>query len=282
MGTDDSRVSIAAATLAGASSNDDCYAFGEGWAFVLDGASVFAADQPTDQRARYAAQLRRALAHHLDGRSSDISHSVAHAIHTAAIRYPSEAVCPTSTVAAATWNAECVHVYVLGDSTAAVVTANAEHVTTDDRLVRIAPHLRHSYRARLARGGGFDNHHRRALVALQAEQAAMRNTAGGYWIAGADPSAALNGYVHTVARRGVLAVVLATDGAAAAVTTYGQYDNWRALASDEPASVVRRAHDAELTDPDGRRWPRSNPHDDKTLVIARLTSSGGQGCDAVR
>jgi hypothetical protein len=57
----------------------------------------------------------------------------------------------------------------------------------------------------------------------------------------------------------------------AAVTDYGLID-WRDLLSDVSAhggvgARLANIHAAETTDPDGRRWPRTKKHDDKSLVI---------------
>ena len=49
---------------------------------------------------------------------------------------------------------------------------------------------------------------------------------------------------------------------------------WRDLVDEArrygAARVLQDIHDAEAADPDGRRWPRSKRHDDKTLVVVDL------------
>lgn len=62
-----------------------------------------------------------------------------------------------------------------------------------------------------------------------------------------------------------------TDGAAAAVETYRSPTTWaeahRLAANDGVQALIARGQTAEEGDPDGVRWPRSKPHDDKTAVL---------------
>lgn len=75
---------------------------------------------------------------------------------------------------------------------------------------------------------------------------------------------------HPRARR--RAVALASDGVA--LERYPAGATWSALytgAEQRGAEqVLRSIHEAELTDPNGKRWPRSKGHDDKTLVVIRF------------
>jgi hypothetical protein len=182
---------------------------------------------------------------------------------------------PTSTVAIARWNDAAVDVYLLGDSTAAALFADGhEESKTDDSLAAVAPGLRAAYRQRLQSGSGFDADHERLLSDLQRVQRVQRNHPGGYWVAGADPSAAHNGKEWHLDREDVAALVLATDGAAAGVTEYQTFATWHALAAaidrDGPDSALQQIERDEATDPDGQRWPRSKPADDKTLAYVRF------------
>ncbi|WP_129786281.1 hypothetical protein [Promicromonospora panici] len=92
------------------------------------------------------------------------------------------------------------------------------------------------------------------------------------WYAGAEPEAAAQGITTIQERSGVAALVLASDGVdperhPEATTWRGLYDEARRIGA---ARVLLDIHDAEATDPDGRRWPRSKRHDDKTLVAVTL------------
>jgi hypothetical protein len=56
----------------------------------------------------------------------------------------------------------------------------------------------------------------------------------------------------------------------AGVLEYGLFD-WAAVLAQVResgvAAVITAVHDAEATDPDGRRWSRTKRHDDKTMAV---------------
>ena len=70
-------------------------------------------------------------------------------------------------------------------------------------------------------------------------------------------------------------MVLLTDGAARAVTTFRIYD-WpdlfAALRTDGPAAVIKQVREAENADPDGAARPRNKIHDDATIAVGDLCS----------
>ncbi|KRE35989.1 hypothetical protein ASG73_15115 [Janibacter sp. Soil728] len=271
MGTGGPPVTVQAATLAGGNKNQDRYAYGDGWAFVLDGASSFATVQPEHDGGWYADRLKDALVHELTSRPDDTTIDiVARAIAEAAATHDDPATCPTSTIAMARWSFEVVEVYVLGDSTAALITENDEIEVTDSRLADIAPALRTEYRSRLARGHGFDARHLELLQRLQAQQATLRNRDGGYWIAGADPNAARHRVAHTRRTQEIASIVLATDGAAQGLR-YNVAPSWGALTSMGLDRWLRLVQQVEARDTRGSSWPRSKPSDDKTVVVIEVT-----------
>ncbi|WP_346007689.1 hypothetical protein [Janibacter terrae] len=271
MGTGGPPVTVRAATLAGGEKNQDRYAYGDGWAFVLDGASSFATEQPEHDGGWYAERLKNALVHELTSHGDDATVDiVARAIEAAASAHLDPKTCPTSTIAMARWSIETMEVYVLGDSTAVLINSCGEQELTDSRQSDIAPEIRDEYRSRLASGHGFDERHRELLQKLQARQASVRNQPGGYWIAGAHAGAALQGLTarwpvtHTAVR-----VVLATDGAVAGFS-YGSFDGWRSLSMDNLQSTLNAVQRAEAEDAQASRWPRSKRHDDKTMVVLQV------------
>lgn len=277
MGTNDPRVSIRTATRAGGTRNQDRYAHGNGWAFVLDGASSFETDEPEHDGGWYAERLRAALVRELTRTPADETVDiVARAIDSASSAHSDPKTCPTSTIALARWTDDVVELYVLGDSTAAFATTNGgEGALTDTRMAAIGGHFRDRYRNRLRAGHGFDAEHRQRLRQLQAEQAAARNVPGGYWIAGATPQAAEHALTRSLPHAHLSSVTLATDGAAATIR-YRVAKDWRDFATAAPADLLTRAHVAEDDDPLAVRWPRSKPHDDKTVVtiVPALASNG--------
>lgn len=267
-----------AATLAGASRNQDRYITGDGFAAVLDGATSVAGDRSHDP-GWYAEQLAAAI-------NKTVPHGgpLAGAVEDA-IRAVRDAhgltpeTTPTSTVALARWSDDTVETYLLGDSYGIIFYADGtEAVHTDDRLDTVAVNQRAAYRKRLAEGHGYDDGHRALLLDLQAEQARRCNRPGGYWIAGAQPEAARHGITTAESRAGVSALVLASDGVDP--SRHPEATTWRDLYDEVvehgPEVVLRRIHDVEGKDADGRRWPRSKLHDDKTFVAVNLQQDEGE------
>lgn len=265
MGTARPRVRIEAATLAGSDNNQDRYAYGDGWAFVLDGATSYSDTPPVHDGGWYAERLKNALAprltRHPERPTVDI---VADSIREAAsAHHPSQGPCPTSTIALARWDAAQVELYVLGDSYACALTDDGPVILTDDRLSKIGVGLRTLYRQRLRQGHGFDDRHREILRALQQVELAHRNRSGGYWIAGADPLAAPMAHIRTLATRSIN-LALATDGIS--------YHACKAELMDESFSAslwVNYAHCLDVYDAGATRRPRGKPSDDKTLLLVR-------------
>ncbi|MFC8799397.1 hypothetical protein ACFT2C_16810 [Promicromonospora sp. NPDC057138] len=263
---------IQAATLAGGSNNQDRYVIGDGFAAVLDGATSVAGDRSHDP-GWYAERLARAIGETVP-RGGPLAGAVADAIRVVRDTHGlTPETAPTSTVALARWSDDVVETYVLSDSFVVVLrTDGAEAVHTDDRLDAVGARERAAYRARLAAGHGYDVEHRELLLALQADQARRRNRPGGYWIAGAEPEAAAHGITTVEERSGVAGLLLASDGVdperhPEATTWRGLYDE---ATGHGPDLVLDRIHDAESDDPEGKRWPRSKRHDDKTLVTVTL------------
>ncbi|WP_454860417.1 hypothetical protein [Promicromonospora soli] len=263
---------IRSATRAGGSNNQDRFLVGDGFAAVLDGATSVAGDRSHDP-GWYAEQLARALGETVP-RGGQLAGAVADAIRSVRDTHGlTPETSPTSTIALARWSDDVVETYVLSDSYVVVFRADgAETVHTDDRLDAVGAFERAAYRARLAARCGYDVEHRELLLALQADQARRRNRPGGYWIAGAEPEAAAQGITTIQERSGVAALLLASDGVdperhPEATTWRGLYEEARKYGA---VRVLQDIHDTEATDPDGRRWPRSKRHDDKTLVTVTL------------
>lgn len=273
MGTGRPHVEVTAATLAGGDKNQDRYAYGDGWAFVLDGASSFVKTQPEHDGGWYAERLMQALSAGLTEHPQHTTPEIVEdAIRIVADLHGSDAdSCPTSTIALARWNGETVEAYLLGDSTVAFISDDGEEVLSDARLAQIARPIRQEYQSRLNAGHGFDEQHRELLLKLQAQQLDVRNESDGYWIAGAQPEAAHHGMSYTLPKDDLQSVVLATDGAASGIR-YGVVPTWADFAVHDPDVTLTSIHDAEASDPDAATWPRSKRHDDKTVVLIRSTN----------
>lgn len=271
MGPQDPPVTIRSGTLAGGPKNQDRHAFGQRWAFVLDGASSFSTDQSDHDGGWYAGRLKAALEDELTtGASLPTETIVARAIRGASRAHVNPKTCPTSTIALARWDEDQAQLYALGDSTVASVTTRDDVILTDNRIAEVGQVLRNRYRARLQAGSGFDEIHRGLLRELQERQRRARNSSGGFWIAGADPKAASQALHATVSTRDLRAIVLSTDGAAAAITRYALADSWEDMSKQNIESLLHEIRSVEEGDPSGAIFPRSKIHDDASLIIAQF------------
>lgn len=271
MGPDSASVTVRAATLAGGPKNQDRHDWGDGWAFVLDGASSFATEQPEHDGGWYSERLRTALS---DGLTRAPQHEtvsiVARAIEFAASGHDDPQTCPTSTIALARWNAEQVELYVLGDSTAALIGIEEDAFLTDERMASVGARLRREYQTRLLEGYGFDSRHKEILHSLQVEQVKARNKPAGFWVAGAQVNAAERGLTATHPWESARALVLATDGIGPARRLIGRH-NLMDLIEVDLESHLKELHQAESRDWRGELAPRSKKHDDKTVVVITNT-----------
>jgi hypothetical protein len=88
--------------------------------------------------------------------------------------------------------------------------------------------------------------------------------------AAAHPDAAQRAVTGVVPLTGLRRAALLTDGATRLADRFGIND-WRELVHllEEygPEALIQRTREAELTDPDGRRWPRGKRHDDATVAL---------------
>jgi hypothetical protein len=88
--------------------------------------------------------------------------------------------------------------------------------------------------------------------------------------AASHPAAAERAITGVVPLTGLRRAALLTDGATRLADLFGLND-WRELVHllEEygPSALIERTREAELTDPDGRRWPRGKRHDDATVAF---------------
>ncbi|HVV23826.1 MAG TPA: hypothetical protein VHF06_30610 [Pseudonocardiaceae bacterium] len=178
---------------------------------------------------------------------------------------------PSSTVSVLRWDDDTVDGLVLADSPVVVFTDAGPHLLADERLAEVV--TPGGYRQRLRDGGGYGPEHAAALRASGARIGRLRNVEGGFWVAEADPAAAARAQTASWPRDHVTAALMATDGMSCGVDDYHIFDWPQVLAhaiETGPASVLAMVRAAELSDPDGVRWPRPKRHDDKTLVLIRF------------
>lgn len=229
---------------------------------VLDGATAFVPVHVASDL--YVDTLGRGLIEALTKEPANtLSDSLAQAIEQTARQLELQpGRSPSSTAAIVRQKGETVDYLVLGDTQ----IATADAVIVDDRIAEVAPAERAHYRERLANGGGYDETHRVNLRALQTEQAKHRNQPDGYWIAEADPRAAMHAMTGTLTSPWA---VLASDGAFRVMTHLG-LDDWATVAgqnSEELSNLLATLGRWEAqADPNGNHLPRAKRHDDKTIA----------------
>jgi hypothetical protein len=238
---------------------------------VLDGASTLRTDLPSggDYAKELGAQLAARLA---TAPEVDLAKHVAASIRAVARHNgftPGDS--PSSTVSIVRWDDSTVEALVLSDSPVAVFLTDKVEVVADDRLRSLPPG---GYRERLSGGGGFTADHVAALRKSGETMAQWRNRDGGFWVAEAVPAAAQQAMRASWPRADVQAILIATDGVSCGVDDYGIFPSWdhvRAMAETEgPQAVLDAVREAELSDPDGVRWPRVKPHDDQALAYVNF------------
>ncbi len=265
-------LSVAIAQLPDVDESDDKIFTTGNAVVVLDGASAF---RPVPVPvSTYAAELgtalRRSLSHEPD---VELIAALARAIADVADKLelvPGHA--PTSTVAVLRVRDDEVDTLVLGDTPIVL----PEGVVVDERIDALNLPERAEYRARLARGSGYDEYHRELLRRLQEHQARYRNQPDGYWIAEAEPRAAEHACTATRPRSHVPWAVLATDGAYNTLEHIGPQD-WASIATRSTSGLhelLATAHEWEArTDPEGKQFPRSKGHDDKAIATTRISAA---------
>lgn len=239
---------------------------------VLDGATTIRDGLPSG--GWYAAHLAGAIAGRLTGApDGDLGDLLAASIRALARENgltPGNS--PSSTVAILRWSGDLAEALVLGDSPVVAFGPDGATVLSDDRLATVP--RRGSYRDVLRAGGGYGEEHLLALRSSAGAMDGLRNRPGGFWVAEADPDAAYEARRARWPLAGLRSVLMATDGVSCGVDDYRVFPDWPAVLDlatrDGAPAVLDAVRAAELTDPDGARWPRPKPHDDQALVVVRF------------
>lgn len=236
---------------------------------VLDGASAF---RPVPVPASvYAADLGQRIADNLTaepdaGLRAVVRTAIEETAHGLKLE-PGNA--PSSTVTILRRKNGQVDVFALGDSVAVL----PRRTVTDQRIDDLDLDPRRTYLQRLASGTGYDETHRALLHELQTQQAARRNTEGGYWIAEADPCAADHAVIYTSPADEIPWAVLATDGAYNVMTHLG-LDDWPKVSRSDSAQLAAILEQCQSwedeVDPDAVALPRAKQHDDKAIAAVDL------------
>jgi hypothetical protein len=234
---------------------------------VLDGASQ---PEATERNGGWLAeQLGSTLADRLRASPDEaLANALAWSIATVADVFsltPGDS--PSTTVTIVRWTDKVLDVLALCDSPAVVMTTDGKaHLVEDQRLAAVTASLHRPLRYASDDPVGWHT-----LVRGQRQR---RNRRGGYWVAEADPAAAHNAIQVSWPLADVSAVLAMTDGVSVGVERYGHPADWHEaaqLASIHPARLLEVVARTEEADPEGTRWPRSKPHDDKAAVIVLFT-----------
>jgi hypothetical protein len=158
---------------------------------------------------------------------------------------------------------------VLADTTILLDEPAGIQVISDDRLAQVAV-MEHSAMHREATGSPT---HQRRYADLVTELRRHRNQAEGYRVASSTPDAAYHALTGSVPRLELRRAALLSDGATRLVDRFGVMawpDLYDVLDREGPYSLIMQTREAESSDPEGRRWPRSKRHDDATAVLCRI------------
>ncbi|WP_426365116.1 protein phosphatase 2C domain-containing protein [Streptomyces sp. E-08] len=255
--------------------NEDFALFDSTAAVVLDGAGMAPGMNSGCRHgvAWYVEQLGTRLHVEAARRDAPLTICLATAIESTASLHRDTCVVdaplsPSATVAMARVRGDSFEWLVLGDCTVLIQRDDVVTATTDDRLAQVAPHAREV----LARAVPGSPERQRAHEALVQEERSQRNVRGGYWVAAADPTAASHALTGSEIASRVQGVALLTDGAGRLVTTFRSTD-WQGymtlLSHGGPEEILRLVREAEASDSDLSRWPRSKQHDDATIAYIR-------------
>ena len=215
---------------------------------LLDGATAPSPEAPSG--GWYAGLLARRLADSLRAApDADLAATLADAIAGVAGDHGLEPRhSPSSTVAMLRWQEERVDALVLADSPIIAFGGFGLDVVSDDRLATLRDE------GKLQTG---------------ADVRRRRNAEDGFWVAEADPVAAVHAVRRSWPRAEVDAVLLVSDGVSIGVDEYGLF-GWPEVLTltraDGPDAVLDAVRTAEKLDPGGERWPRAKRHDDQALV----------------
>jgi hypothetical protein len=271
------HVAFATQPAPGAAVNEDAVAVTDRVVVLLDGASVPHGLEIGCRHgtAWYVGQLGTELLGQLTGQPDQLlTDALASAIQAVAsvhadtcqLDHPGG---PSAAVALLREADQSVDYLVLADATILLDEPAGIQVISDDRLAQVAV-TEHSAMHREATGSPT---HQRRYADLVTELRRHRNQAEGYWVASSTPDAAYHALTGSVPRLELRRAALLSDGATRLVDRFGVMA-WPGLLDvldrEGPYSLILQTREAESSDPEGLRWPRSKRHDDATAVLCRI------------
>jgi hypothetical protein len=271
------HVAFATQPAADGALNEDFIAATTQLVILLDGASVPEGLETGCRHgtAWYVAQLGTRLLEELTSQPGQLlTDALATAIHgvaglhadTCELDHPGA---PSAALALLREADETVDYLVLADTTILLDATSDFLVVSDDRLAQVAV-TEHSAMHQEATGTVS---HQRRYADLVTELRRHRNQAKGYWVASSTPDAAYQALTGSIQRLEVRRAALLSDGATRLADRFGVMAWPRVfdlLDREGPSSLIMQTREAESSDPNGRRWPRSKRHDDASAVICRF------------
>lgn len=169
---------------------------------------------------------------------------------------------------------DTIDTLALSDVTVMVETEQGPQITCDLRIEEIS-----GTEPAAVEGMLFGTHeHRAAISALVQNQTRTRNRPDGWWVAAADPNAALHAVVNSYPRGEVKRLAIFSDGATRPVDQMGLY-TWSEyidlLSNLGPDRLIEHVRHIESADPNGAEYPRTKRHDDATLAFRCDSDAAG-------
>jgi hypothetical protein len=247
--------------------NEDWVAVSPRAAVVLDGVTVF--DETTTGCKHgtpwYVNQLGAQLLAIASTQSLPLRSVLARAISTVADLHSdtcdlSQVSAPSAAVAVMRIGQESVEYLVLADVTIVLDSKKGLEVVTDQRVTETVKDLE---------GQGDVG------TEVMKRREHYRNRDGGYWVAAADPIAAMHARIGQLPLMDFKCAALMSDGAARLVTPFEE-TSWAGIlaASLEagPRSVIQNVRSIEARDTQGARWSRFKFSDDATIAVICASS----------
>ena len=254
------QITSAATEPAPGSTNEDLYRTGNGYALVLDGAGRYPGESAgcVHPVTWVVSHLAEHIGHQLDDERGlvDVARSAIEA--TVADHGPqcdtSDPLSPGAAGAIVRVRNGTLEWFVLGDCAVVIEHHDGRHtVVIDDRVDNLpgAPVTEAEVRT-------YSPEYVRTV----------RNRPGGFWVLGAVPAAAEHALVGALEQGEVARVLICSDGVSRLAERYGATwaDIFTLIDQGGPELLIEAVRDAELADPDPRRW-RGKRHDDATVVI---------------
>jgi hypothetical protein len=271
------QVAFATQPAADGALNEDFIAATTQLVILLDGASVPEGLETGCRHgtAWYVARLGTRLLEELTAQPSQLlTDALATAIHGVASLHADtceldHSGAPSAALALLREGDQTVDYLVLADTTIVLDATSDFLVVSDDRLTQVAV-TEHSAMHREATGTVS---HQQRYADLVTELRRHRNQAEGYWVASSTPDAAYQALTGSIPRLEVRRAALLSDGATRLADRFGVMAWPRVfdlLDREGPSSLIMQTREAESSDPNGRRWPRSKRHDDASAVICRF------------